>query len=136
MSINRADGQILAYHVSNRRSGNAFKKLLKKISHLNIKQIHTDAYKAYDCMPKKYNRTIDKANTTRVESTNNLYRHFVPRFQRCTNNYSKTLEMIDLSISTMSRFINAGIRSYRDFLKIMSSDTAFDVSSLKLSLEK
>lgn len=87
-------------------------------------------------MPKKYNRTTDKSNTTRVESTNNLYRHFVPRFQRRTNNYSKLLEMIDLTISTMSRFINAGIKSYRDFLKITSTDIAYSISPIQITFAK
>jgi IS1 family transposase len=77
----RESKQILAYHISEERSTNAFSVLLDKLKQFSISQLHTDAFSAYNITPDEYNRTKPKDQTCQVESFNNLLRHYVPRLK-------------------------------------------------------
>ena len=72
-------------------------KLLKKLSSCTIKIICTDGNYAYN---KHINikHVITKAETCLVEAYNSILRHCLARLQRKTKSYSKSVEMLRLSV--------------------------------------
>lgn len=65
------------------------------IEPLNIINVHTDGFDVYISTPKQYNHTTTKAETWRVEGTNCMFRHYVPRLKRRTLNYSKKYKPLE-----------------------------------------
>ena len=73
----------------------------------NITKICTDANSCYDVAFKRYKvkerHIITKAETHLIESSNSSIRDNLARFNRRTKRFSKSLEMLDL---TLKMFFN------------------------------
>jgi len=64
---------------------------MKKLKKYNIKNIHTDNFKAYKkVIGNNYNLTTTKKETTQIESFNSVVRSFLPRFHQKTKCYTKS----------------------------------------------
>ena len=100
----------------------------------NIKQLHTDAWNAYNVIPKKFNRTTTKDQTCQVESFNNVLRHYIPRFKRKTHNYSKDKDMI-INVLTIFIFLyNKKLLKRLDFINYFNTfDTSIREEGLLLN---
>ena len=120
LAVCRHSMEVIAFHVSTKRSKKAFTKLFNKIKHLNILNIHTDKYKAYNDIYKTHNHTTTKAETYSVESTNNRFRHKLARFKRKSISYSKDIANLSKSVSMLSVVINSDIKTFNNFHKIFT----------------
>jgi IS1 family transposase len=84
--------------VSGSRGIKTGKKLMNKLKDLNPISYASDAWKVYKKLinPKKH--IISKKETTQVESHHANVRHYLARFKRKSKCYSKSIEMIELSL--------------------------------------
>lgn len=84
------------------RSRETGQKLWNKIENKNgIDMVATDYWKAYkQIIPAKLH-TQSKKETFTVEGYNSLFRHFLARMRRKSKCYSKSVEMLEYSISLL-----------------------------------
>ena len=75
----------------------AYKKLVSKLSKYAVGAYCTDEWKVYKSLPK-HRHLIGKKHTTQIESLNANVRHYLARFSRKTRCYSKSPEMVELSL--------------------------------------
>lgn len=59
---------------------------------------YTDHWNAYEEVIPKEKHKQGKDNTFTAEGWNNLLRHFIARFHRKSHCYSKSLQMVSLTI--------------------------------------
>jgi insertion element IS1 protein InsB len=63
-----------------------------------MSSIVSDHYKSYECIIPKEKHVQTMAQTYTVERYNSLLRHFLARMRRKSKCYSKTREMLQISI--------------------------------------
>jgi insertion element IS1 protein InsB len=80
--------QILAFHIA-KRSDTACKKLIKKLSHLQIDKFCTDHWDAYKKNILAEKHVISKRKTTHIEPRNRDFRTHVKRLVRKTVCFSE-----------------------------------------------
>ena len=61
----------------------------------------TDYWKPYENFVPKVKHTQSKAQTFTVEGYNSLFRHFLARFRRKSKCYSKSIEMLHISVKLL-----------------------------------
>ena len=71
-----------------------------------IEVLCTDAWKVYQKYTISKIHFIGKSETCLVESKNSLIRNFLARFNRRTKRYSKSVEMIFLSLKLLFAKLN------------------------------
>lgn len=86
-------------HAFGRRNTKIFRKLLKRLSRLNVAFLCTDKFSAYDILPNLKHIT-GKVYTQRIERENLNLRNRLKRLNRKTLGYSKSTEMHDKVIGT------------------------------------
>ena len=84
---------MLAWEVGSRGS-KSLKKLLAQLSHITCDYYATDHWKIYTKLIPEDKLVQSKAETQRIESTNNKVRHYLKRFNRKTHCYTKTKHML------------------------------------------
>lgn len=80
------------------RSLRTGRKLWAKIKDKCSGFVMTDFWKPYTAFVPKKMHVQSKAETYTVEGYNSIIRHYLARFKRRTKCYSKSLEMLELSI--------------------------------------
>ena len=60
--------------------------------------VATDYWKAYESIVPKEKHIQSKEETYTIEGYNSLFRHFLARFRIKTKCYSKSIEMLNLSV--------------------------------------
>ncbi len=95
-------GKIMGFELGNRKQ-KTFQKLWDRVGKACIGAVCTDYLKAYKSTIPSDQLIQSKANTWFIESVNSLIRHYLARCIRRGKCYSKSLEMLDL---TMVLFIN------------------------------
>ena len=89
-------------------SKNVCKELLNKLKECTIDIICTDGNYAYDeCIPENITHVITKSKTCLVESYNSLLRTGLARLHRKTKCYSKSAEMLRLSVLLLINKFNS-----------------------------
>lgn len=89
----------------------ACKELLNKLKECTIDIICTDGNYAYDkCIPESTEHVITKSETCLVESYNSVLRYGLARLHRRTKCYSKSFEMLRLSVLLIIDKFNARSR--------------------------
>jgi IS1 family transposase len=88
---------IIEYVVGD-RSAKTFAKLWEKIKHWQCYFWITDGYKVYPSFIPDGDQIISKTSMTRIEGENSRLRHYLARLHRKTFCYSKSKEMLCLSI--------------------------------------
>ena len=68
----------------------------------------TDGYKVYPCFVDEGDHLVSKTYMTRVEGENSRFRHYLARLHRKTFCYSKTVEMLKLSIRLVIYYLKYG----------------------------
>jgi len=85
-------GKILAFQIG-KRNNETCKKLMKKISHLNIEKYCTDDWKPYKKNIPADKHIISKKKTTHIERRNKDFRTHLKRLCRETACFSKANDM-------------------------------------------
>jgi IS1 family transposase len=68
----------------------------------------TDGYPVYPCFISNEDHIVSKTYMTRVEGENSRFRHYLARLHRKTFCYSKSEEMLELSIRLVIYYLKHG----------------------------
>ncbi len=77
------------------------RKLIEAIGDKEIGIFYSDYWKAYEEILSEYWHVQTKAETYTVEGYNSVLRHYLARLKRKTKCYSKSLEMLVLSLKLL-----------------------------------
>jgi insertion element IS1 protein InsB len=88
------------------RSTNTGKILWNKVKDQSVGYVNTDYWKSYNEMIPSEKLRQGMKGTNTVESLNGLIRHFLARFRQRTKCYSKSIEMMILSLKLLMAKIN------------------------------
>ena len=94
----RHTGAILAYRLGSRGRKTAKRLWAALTARYRITQVMTDSWKVYRKLIPAGQLRQSKTETYTVESRNASIRHFLARFRRRTRCYSKSKEMVHLSL--------------------------------------
>ena len=96
---------ILAMEIGD-RSGKTFEKLWERIKAWDCRRYLTDGYCVYVnfIKPKKH-LVLPKTQMTRVEGENTRLRHYLARLHRATLCYSKSQEMLKISVRLLMHYL-------------------------------
>ena len=103
-SVNKDNQGILEYVIGD-RSSDTFEELWNKIKHWNCYFWITDGYKVYPNFIPDGDQIISKIYMTRVEGENSRLRHYLARLHRKTFCYSKSDEMLFLSVKLLGYYL-------------------------------
>jgi IS1 family transposase len=87
----------LGYHIGTRGLED-FEKLYNQIEDINVKYYSSDYWKAYGLLSEDQH-LWGKAHNYTVERTNRRLRHYLARLTRRTYCFSKSVEMLDASLT-------------------------------------
>ena len=99
IAIDRNRNKIIDYEIGDRSKWTYFKLYTRIKNKYKVNYLCTDGYEAYSSFilaEKKH--TTTKAETSLIESTNFLIRHYLARFQRSSIRFSKSLEYVYYSL--------------------------------------
>ena len=109
-AVNRNKLKFVAF-VIGRGTNKVCKELLNKIKECTIDIICADGNYAYDnCIPKSIEHVIAKSETCLVESYNSVLRYGLARLHRSIKCYSKSAEMLRLSVLLLINKFNTRSR--------------------------
>jgi len=103
-SVDKDNTGILEYVIGD-RSADTFERLWNKIKPWNCYFWITDGYKVYPSFIPDGDQIISKIYMTRVEGENSRLRHYLARLHRKTFCYSKSEEMLFLSIKLLGYYL-------------------------------
>lgn len=87
------------------RSGETFERLWKVVKCWECFFYATDGYAVYPCFIVDGDHIVSKTYMTRVEGENTRLRHYLARLHRKTLCYSKTVEMLKLSVRLLLYYL-------------------------------
>ena len=96
--VARHTGAVLAYRLGSRGRKTAKRLWATLAARYRITQVMTDSWKVYRTIIPQAPLVQSKTETYTVESRNASLRHFLARFRRHTRCYSKSKEMVYLSL--------------------------------------
>ena len=96
LAINRYTQEPLAISTGS-RGKKTFKSIMATISSYSTTHYATDSWKIYSSLPRE-KHLVGKRHTTQIESLNANIRHYLSRFRRRTRCYSKSPDMVLLSL--------------------------------------
>ena len=102
--VNHKCSNILEWHLGD-RSAKTFEQLWNKIKHWKCFFCVTDGYKVYPIFLPNEDHIVSKIYMTRVEGENCRLRHYLARLHRKTLCYSKSIEMLKLSIKLLIYYL-------------------------------
>jgi len=88
------------------RSTQTGRKLWDKLEHLSVGRFATDHWRCYEDFVPPEQHVQSKAETFTVEGYNSRIRHYLARFKRKTKCYSKSEEMIRVSLNLLFAKLN------------------------------
>ncbi|WP_416245406.1 IS1 family transposase [Crocosphaera sp. XPORK-15E] len=103
-ALNKDYSEILEYVIGD-RSAKIFEELWEKIKDWNCYFWITDGYKVYPKFIPDGDQIISKTSMTRIEGENSRLRHYLARLHRKTFCYSKSKEMLFLSIKLLIYYL-------------------------------
>ena len=103
-AVNKHSPGILAW-IFGDRSAETFKQLWKTIRCWKSFLYVTDGYAVYPCFIDDCDHLVKKTYMTRVEGENTRLRHYLARLHRRTLCYSKSKEMLKLSIKLLLHYL-------------------------------
>jgi IS1 family transposase len=107
-AVNKGATGILAIVLGD-RSADTFKPLGKILRGWQCFLYVTDGYGVYPCFINDADHLVSKTYMTRVEGDNTRLRHYLARLHRRTLCYSKTEEMLRLSIKLLLHYLKDGV---------------------------
>lgn len=103
-SVDKDNPGILEYVIGD-RSSDTFEELWSQIKSWNCYFWITDGYKVYPNFIPDGDQIISKIYMTRVEGENSRLRHYLARLNRKTCCYSKSDEMLCLSVKLLGYYL-------------------------------
>lgn len=103
-AVNKGTPGILAWVIGD-RSAETFKRLWKIIRGWKCFFYVTDGYAVYSSLIDDADHLVSKTYMTRVEGENTRLRHYLARLHRRTLCYSKSEEMLKLSIRLLLHYL-------------------------------
>ena len=103
-SVDKDNPGILEYVIGD-RSSDTFEELWSQIKSWNCYFGITDGYKVYPNFIPDGDQIISKIYMTRVEGENSRLRHYLARLNRKTFCYSKSDEMLCLSVKLLGYYL-------------------------------
>lgn len=100
IGVNRNEREFVDFVVEDRSSQTGM-KLWQKIENEHIDIVYSDFWKPYKEIIPAEKLHQSKAETYTVEGFNSLIRHYLARFRRKTKCYTKSLEMMILSLKLL-----------------------------------
>lgn len=107
-AVNKSRSGILAWVLGN-RNATTFEQLWKIIKTWKSFFYVTDGYVVYTCFIDDCDHLVNKTYMTRVEGENTRLRHYLARLHRQTLCYSKSEEMLRLSVKLLLHYLQNGI---------------------------
>jgi len=104
LAVSRDTQEILGHYVGTREL-ESFNQLYDKIAHIPTEKYASDYWRAYGWLPES-KHLWGKAHTYTVERTNRRLRHYLSRLIRKTYCFSKSKEMLDMTL-TLFRYRNS-----------------------------
>jgi insertion element IS1 protein InsB len=105
LAVDRYGKRYISF-VCGARSSETGLKLWDKIKYMNISLFCTDYWRSYAEFIPSEKHLQSKAETYTVEGYNSRIRHYLARFKRKTKCYSKSVEMIEISLKLLMMKIN------------------------------
>ncbi len=102
--VNHKTSGILGWVLGD-RSSETFRQLWQRIKAWNSYFYVTDGYPVYRCFINQEDHLINKTYMTRIEGENSRLRHYLARLHRKTFCYSKSVEMLELSIRLLVYYL-------------------------------
>jgi IS1 family transposase len=99
----RTTGQLIDWECGD-RSSETLKKLLDRLEQFEVSIFFADNWRSYAELIPAEKLIQTKAETHGVERNNSRQRHWFGRFRRKTCIVSRSLEMVDLTVSLFARF--------------------------------
>lgn len=87
------------------RSSETFQPLWQKVKTWHSFFYVTDGYPVYPCFINDADHLVSKTYMTRVESENTRLRHYLARLHRSSLCYSKSVEMLRLSVRLLLHYL-------------------------------
>ncbi|MDZ8188424.1 MAG: IS1 family transposase [Nostoc sp. ChiSLP02] len=106
-AVNKHVSGVIAWVLGD-RSKDTFKLLWQIINCWHSYFYVTDGYPVYPCFISNEDRIVSKTYMTRVEGENSRFRHYLARLHRKTFCYSKSEEMLKLSIRLLIHYLKYG----------------------------
>ncbi len=106
-AVNKHNPGVIAWVLGD-RSSETFKLLWQIISCWHSYFYVTDGYPVYPCFISNEDHIVSKTYMTRVEGENSRFRHYLARLRRKTFCYSKSEEMLKLSIRLVIHYLKYG----------------------------
>ena len=103
-AVNKGSAGILAWVLGD-RSAETFKKLWNILRGWECFLYVTDGYAVYPCFIDDSDHLVSKTYMTRVEGENTRVRHYLARLHRKTLCYSKSEEMLKLSVRLLLHYL-------------------------------
>ena len=108
--------------------------MFDRLKCLNIINIHTDAWSAYNKINITHNHTKTKDETTQIESLNSDLRHYIPCLIRKTKKYTKSKLMLIKKLYLFVEFHNKNIETFLDFIKYCCKFANINIKDVKADL--
>ncbi|PMB25131.1 hypothetical protein CEN46_06395 [Fischerella thermalis CCMEE 5318] len=102
--VNHKSSGILGWILGD-RSSETFKHLWQRVKTWNSYFYVTHGYPVYPCFINQEDHLVSKTYMTRVEGENSRLRHYLARLHRKTFCYSKSVEMLKLSIRLLVSYL-------------------------------
>lgn len=103
-AVNKRVSGILAWVLGD-RSSETSKRLWKIVKCWQCYFYVTDGYAVYPCFIDDGDQIVSKTYMTRVEGENTQLRHYLARLHRKTLCYSKSVEMLELSVRLLLHYL-------------------------------
>lgn len=97
IAVDRLGKKFINFVIGDRSNHTAL-KFWDKIKDNTMNKITSDYWKAYETIVPEEKHIQSKAETFTVEGYNSLFRHFLARMRRKSKCYSKSKEMLELSM--------------------------------------
>nr|WP_230843446.1 IS1 family transposase [Gloeobacter morelensis] len=107
-AVNQRASGILAWVIGD-PSSKTFEPLWRIVESWRCAWHVTDGYVVYKSFIEAQEQVISKTKMTRVEGENCRLRHYLARLHRETLCYSKTVEMLKLSVRLLVHYLRTGI---------------------------
>ena len=104
-TVNHCKSGILAWVLGD-RSASTFEPLWKLIRGWQSFWYVTDGWKVYPCFINDCDRLVLKTYMTRIEGENTRLRHYLARLKRKTLCYSKSEQMLRLSLKLLLHYLH------------------------------
>ena len=102
-AISRQTGRLIDRECGN-RDAFTLQRLMERLKKLNVDKFYTDHWDVYSKLIPADKLKQSKSETVAIERNNSRQRHWFARFRRKSIVVSKSLEMVDLTMSLFARF--------------------------------